>query len=78
MEEPSLAQRAAAEFAGTAFLTLGIIGSGIAASRLSHGDEGFTLVVNAVATGLVLVAIILAIESVSGGQLNPAVTLVLG
>jgi glycerol uptake facilitator-like aquaporin len=76
MDELGLARRAAAEFAGTAFLTLGIIGSGIAASRLSNGDEGFTLVVNAVATGLVLVAIILAIGSVSGGQLNPAVTLV--
>ena len=76
MVERSLARRAAAEFLGTAFLTLGIIGSGIAASRLSHGDSGFTLVANALSTGLVLVAIILAIGSVSGGQLNPAVTLV--
>ena len=76
MDEPSLARRSAAEFIGTAFLTLGIIGSGIAASRLSHGDTGFALVANAIATGLVLVAIILAIGSVSGGQLNPAVTLV--
>ena len=76
MEEPELARRAAAELTGTAFLTLAIIGSGIAASRLSHGDPGFTLVANALATGLVLVAIILAIGSVSGGQLNPAVTLV--
>lgn len=72
----SLARRASAEFVGTAFLTLAIIGSGIAASRLSLGDQGFTLVANALATGLVLVAIILAIGSVSGGQLNPAVTVV--
>jgi glycerol uptake facilitator-like aquaporin len=76
MDEPRLTRRAAAEFIGTAFLTLGIIGSGIAASRLSDGDPGFTLVANALATGLVLVAIILALGSVSGGQLNPAVTLV--
>ena len=76
MGEPRLARRAAAEFIGTAFLTAGIIGSGIAASRLSHGDPGFTLAANALATGLVLVAIILALGSVSGGQLNPAVTLV--
>ncbi|HET8526990.1 MAG TPA: MIP/aquaporin family protein [Actinomycetota bacterium] len=76
MNEPSLARRAVAESIGTAFLTLGIIGSGIAASRLSHGDAGFTLVANAVATGLVLVAIVLALGSVSGGHLNPAVTLV--
>jgi len=57
-------------------LTLAIIGSGIAGSRLSHGDQGFTLLANSIATGLVLVAIILALGSVSGGQLNPAVTLV--
>jgi glycerol uptake facilitator-like aquaporin len=76
MNEPGLTRRAAAECLGTAFLTLGIIGSGIAASRLSDGDSGFTLVANALATGLVLVAIIAALGSVSGGQLNPAVTLV--
>ena len=57
-------------------MTLAIIGSGIAASRLSEGDQGFTLVANAIATGLILVAIILALGSVSGGQLNPAVTVV--
>lgn len=55
--------------------TLAIIGSGIAATRLSHGVQGFTLVANAIATGLVLAAIILAIGSVSGGQLNRAVTI---
>jgi glycerol uptake facilitator-like aquaporin len=76
MDEPSLARRAAAEFVGTAFLTLAIIGSGIAASRLSHGDQALTLIANAIATGLVLVSIVLAIGSVSGRQLNPAVTLV--
>src|SRR5918995_1578536 len=76
MDGPSLARRAAAEFVGTPFLTLAIVGSGIAASRLSQGDQGFTLVANAIATGLVLVAIILVIGSVSGGQLNPAVTVV--
>lgn len=76
MDEPSLARRAAAEFVGTAFLTLAVIGSGIAACRVSRGDQGFTLVANAFTTGLVLVAIILAIGSISGGQLNPAITLV--
>ena len=76
MDGFSLARRVSAEFVGTAFLTLAIIGSGIAASRLSQGDQGFTLVANAIATGLVLVAIILALGSVSGGQLNPAITVV--
>ena len=76
MDGSSLGRRASAEFVGTAFLTLAIVGSGIAASTLSQGDQGFTLVANAIATGLVLVAIILAIGSISGGHLNPAVTLV--
>ena len=76
MREVALSRQAAAEFIGTAFLTLCIIGSGIAASRLSPGDPGFQLLLNALATGLGLVAIILAIGSVSGGQLNPAITLV--
>jgi arsenate reductase len=76
VREVALSRQAAAEFIGTAFLTLCIIGSGIAASRLSPGDPGFQLLLNALATGLGLVAIILAIGSVSGGQLNPAITLV--
>jgi glycerol uptake facilitator-like aquaporin len=41
MEGASLGRRAAAEFVGTAFLTFCIIGSGIAATRLSPGDPGF-------------------------------------
>lgn len=75
MEGHPLGRRAAAEFVGTGFLTLCIIGSGIAATRLSP-DPGFALLANALATGFVLVAIILALGGVSGGQLNPAVTLV--
>jgi arsenate reductase len=74
--EAPLGRRAAAEFVGTAFLTLCIIGSGITATRLSPGDPGFQLLLNAVTTGLGLVAIILAIGTVSGGQINPAITLV--
>lgn len=76
MEGQPLGRRAAAEFVGTGFLTLCIIGSGIAATRLSPGDSGFALLLNALATGFVLVAIILTLGAVSGGQLNPAVTLV--
>jgi Major intrinsic protein len=76
MEGASLGRRAAAEFVGTTFLTLCIIGSGITATRLSPGDPGFQLLLNALATGLGLAAIILAVGTVSGGQLNPAITLV--
>ena len=76
MEGASLGRRAAAELVGTAFLTLCIIGSGIAATRLSPGDQGFQLLLNALATGLGLAAIVLAVGTVSGGHLNPAITLV--
>lgn len=76
MEGASLGRRAAAEFVGTALLTLCIIGSGIAATRLSPGDPGFQLLLNALATGLGLTAIILAVGAVSGAHLNPAITLV--
>ncbi len=72
---PDLARRAVAEMVGTALLVLAVVGSGIAASRLSPGDIGLQLLENAVATAAALVAIILAIGPVSGAQLNPVVTL---
>ena len=76
MQDATLGRRAAAEFIGTAFLTLCIIGSGIAGARLSPNEPGLVLLVNALATALGLVAIILAVGAVSGGHLNPAITLV--
>ena len=53
-----------------------MIGSGIAAERLSPGDVGLQLLENSTATVLVaLVALILTFGSVSGAHLNPVVTL---
>ncbi len=72
---PPLARRALAEFIGTSFLLAAIIGSGIAAQRLSPGDTGLQLLENAIATAAALGAIICALGSVSGAHLNPAVTL---
>jgi len=72
---PDLARRATAEAVGTALLVLAVIGSGIAASRLSPGDVGLQLFENAAATAAALVAIILAVGPVSGAHLNPVVTL---
>lgn len=69
-----LARRALAEFIGTALLLIAVIGSGIAAERLSPGDAGLELLENAAATGAALVAIILAVGSVSGAHLNPIVS----
>lgn len=65
-----------AEFIGTALLVLAVVGSGIAAQRLSPTDTGLQLFENAAATAAALVAIILAVGPVSGAHLNPAVTLV--
>ncbi|MGH7747115.1 MAG: MIP/aquaporin family protein [Candidatus Dormibacteria bacterium] len=72
----TLLRRAAAEFIGTALLLVAIIGSGIAAQRLSPHDTGLALLENAIATGGALVAIILAVGAVSGAHLNPAVSVV--
>jgi glycerol uptake facilitator-like aquaporin len=71
-----LGRRLFAEFVGTALLLVAVVGSGIAAQRLSRGDVGLQLLENAAATAVALVAIILAVGPVSGAHLNPVVTLV--
>lgn len=71
---PTLKVRVLAEFLGTGLLLIAVIGSGIAAQRLSS-DTGLALLENAIATGAALVAIILALGPVSGAHLNPVVTL---
>lgn len=70
-----LARQALAEFLGSAGLVTVVIGSGIAAQRLSPEDVGLQLLENAIATGAGLVALILAFGPASGGHFNPVVTL---
>jgi len=70
-----LARRATAEAVGTGLLVAAVVGSGIAAERLSPDDVGLQLLENSVATGAALVALILAFGSVSGAHLNPVVSL---
>ncbi len=70
-----LARRGVAEAVGTALLAAVVVGSGIAASRLSPGDVGMQLLENSIATGAGLVALILAFGPVSGAHFNPVVTL---
>ena len=74
MNRSALARRVLAEFVGTAFLLVAVVGSGIAAQRLSPDNSGLQLLENAIATGAALVAIILAVGSVSGAHLNPVVS----
>jgi glycerol uptake facilitator-like aquaporin len=72
---PSLAQRAAAEFLGTAFLLAAVVGSGIMAQRLAGGNVALALLCNALATGAMLAVLILIFGAVSGAHFNPAVSL---
>jgi glycerol uptake facilitator-like aquaporin len=74
--EVALWRRLAAEFLGSAFLAAVVIGSGIAAQRLSPGDTGLELLENAAATAAGLFAIILMFGPVSGGHFNPVVSFV--
>jgi glycerol uptake facilitator-like aquaporin len=71
----SLTEAVAVECLATAFLLIGIVGSGIMAERLSGGNIGLALLANAIATGGALVALILAFGPRSGAHMNPAVTL---
>ena len=71
----TLLRQAVAELVGTAFLVAAVVGSGIAAQRLSPDDVGLQLLENSIATGAVLVALILAFQPVSA-SFNPVVTAV--
>ncbi len=71
----ALWRRLLAELLGSAFLAAVVIGSGIAAQRLSPGDTGLELLQNAAATSAGLYAIILMFGAVSGGHFNPVVSL---
>ena len=54
-------------------LVCAVIGSGIAAQRLSPDDIGLQLLENAIATGAVLAVLIVALQPVSAA-FNPVVT----
>jgi glycerol uptake facilitator-like aquaporin len=71
----SLGRRLAAEFLGSAFLAAIVIGSGIAAQRLSPSDTGLELLENSAATAAGLFAVILMFGPVSGAHFNPVVSL---
>lgn len=68
-------QRLLAEFIGTAFLLIGVVGSGIMAEALSGGNDGVALLANAIATGAMLYMLITILGPISGAHFNPVVTL---
>ena len=70
----SLARRLCAEFLGTAFLLMAVVGSGIMGDRLSGGNVAIALLANSIATGAALVTLIYTFGSVSGAHFNPVVS----
>ncbi len=71
----SLTGQVLAEFLGTAFLLMAIVGSGIMATSLTD-DVGLQLTMNIMATAASLGCLILTFISISGAHFNPAVSLV--
>ena len=69
-----LSRRLTAEFVGTFFLLLAVVGSGIMAENLST-DVGLQLLENSLATAGALTCLILTFGRVSGAHFNPVVTL---
>lgn len=70
-----MVRRAVAEALGTAFLLATVVGSGIMGQRLAGGNIAIALLANTMATGAILVALILTFGPISGAHFNPAVTL---
>ena len=69
-----LVRRVVAETLGTALLVAVVVGSGIAAARLSPTDTGLQLLENSTATALGLAVLILIFGPVSGAHFNPVVS----
>lgn len=75
MIKQDMPRRLAAEFIGTAFLLATVVGSGIMGETLSGGNVALALLGNTIATGAILVVLILVFGPISGAHFNPAVTL---
>lgn len=73
--QPHLIRRLLAEFIGTGLLVAVVVGSGIAAQRLSPDDVGLQLLQNSLTTALGLSVLILMLGPVSGAHFNPVVSI---
>jgi arsenate reductase len=70
-----VSRRLVAEFIGSAFLLMAVVGGGIAAQRLSPTDQGLQLLEAAIVTALILGGLIAMLGPISGAHFNPAVTI---
>lgn len=66
-------QKIWAEFLGTAFLLMVVVGSGIMGDQLA-GNAGLALLANSIATGAGLYVLIQCVGPISGAHFNPIVT----
>lgn len=69
------ASKLIAECLGTALLLATVIGSGVMGAKLAGGNVALALLGNTIATGAMLVVLILIFGPISGAHFNPAVTL---
>jgi glycerol uptake facilitator-like aquaporin len=74
----SFGRRLTAEALGTGLLVATVVGSGIMGEQLAGGNIAIALLGNTIATGAILVVLILALGPISGAHFNPAVSIVMG
>lgn len=65
-----------AEFFGTAFLLMIVVGSGIMAQNLFPNQDGLALLANSIATGAGLFVLIQSLGHISGSHMNPVVSMI--
>ncbi len=70
----TLGRKAAGEALATALLLATIIGSGVMGENLAQGNSAIALLANTLATGAILVVLILAFGPISGAHMNPLVS----
>lgn len=76
MQSFDLLRRVVAEFLGTWLLVATVVGSGVMAENLAGGNAAVALLGNTIATGAMLLVLIVVLGPISGAHLNPAVSLV--
>jgi glycerol uptake facilitator-like aquaporin len=73
----ALSEKLVAEGVGSAILLATVVGSGVMGAKLAGGNVALALLGNTIATGAILVVLILIFGPISGAQFNPAVSLAL-
>lgn len=71
-----MTQKLIAEFLGTLFLLMIVVGSGIMGENLAQGNIAVALLANSLATGAGLCVLIQCLGPISGAHFNPVVSLV--